>query len=158
MVVLIILNSCNAVKQVKENEHLLTESKIIVDDKVNNEERVNNIPLQKPNAKIPLLNTPLRLHIYNLARPNIDSIIDDKLYSNPKKVRRLERLLSKKQLDRFVQSKKGINAWWKRTGEAPVILDDAKTEKSITRLRSYYFQNGWFDNTCLLYTSDAADD
>ncbi len=146
LLVFILLNSCSAVKRVKDGEHLLTDNTIIVDDKVIKTERVNNIPLQKPNATIPLLNTPLRLHVYNLARPNIDSIIHEDLYGDPKKARRRIRLLSKKQVDRLAESRKAFNSWLKRTGEAPTILNDAKTEKSKNRLRSYYFQNGWFNN------------
>ncbi|MEM9678992.1 MAG: hypothetical protein AAF901_01600, partial [Bacteroidota bacterium] len=55
----VLLNSCDAVKRVKEEEHLLTENTIEVDGKVTNEERVNNLLLQKENTKVPLLGIPL---------------------------------------------------------------------------------------------------
>ncbi|NNL33563.1 MAG: hypothetical protein HKO80_10190, partial [Flavobacteriaceae bacterium] len=61
-------SSCNVVKRVGDNELLLTSAEIYVNDKKNNKERVNNLLYQKPNTKA--FGIPLRLHIYNLARPN----------------------------------------------------------------------------------------
>ncbi len=144
---IVLFFSCDAVKRVKNNEHLLTENTIIVDGKVNNEERVNNLLLQKENTTIPLLGIPLRLHIYNMARPNIDSILKVKVLDNERKVKRKTRLLSKKQLERDLRARRNFNAWIKRTGEAPTIVDEAKTEKSKNNLRKYYFSKGWFDST-----------
>ena len=127
--VLILVASCNAVKRVKDGQHLLTENKIVVDGKVTNKERVNNIPLQKPNSKIPFIGTPLNLHDYNLARPNRDSLFETWL-DKGKRRQRLTNALSKKQLDKLKKSATGFNSWLKRIGEAPVILSEEKTEKT----------------------------
>ncbi|MFD2822985.1 BamA/TamA family outer membrane protein [Lacinutrix iliipiscaria] len=137
--------SCNAVKRVGENQHLLTKNTILVDGKKDNSERINNLLYQRPNRTLLFNNIPLRLFIYNTARPNIDSIVHEKINRNPKRKARLERFLSKKQLDKYLQSKINFNSWLKKTGEAPVILNDARTEKSINRLESYYINNGWFN-------------
>ncbi|MGY0393261.1 translocation and assembly module lipoprotein TamL [Bizionia sp. KMM 8389] len=138
----LLLASCNTIKRVGEDEQLLTKNTIYVNDKVSNSENINNLLYQKANRK--LLTVPIRLHIYNLARPNIDSILEANLTQNSKKEARLERFLSKKQLDQYIESRKGINEWLKKTGEAPVILDSEKTERSINKLEAYYFHNGWF--------------
>ena len=135
--------SCNSVKRVAQDEHLLIDNTVYVNDKKDNTEVINNQLYQQPNSKI--LNIPLRLHVYNMARPNIDSIVNANLDKNPKRRERLENFLSKKQLDRYVESRKSFNAWIKKTGDAPVIIDELKTEKSIKRLEDYYFNNGWFD-------------
>jgi hypothetical protein len=34
---------------------------------------------------------------------------------------------------------------FKRTGEPPVIMDSAKTTKSLLRLKYFYFNDGYFD-------------
>ena len=74
-------------KRVKSNEHLITKNTIIVDEKVTKEERVNNLIIQKTNSGIDrFLGFPLRLHVYNLARPNIDSILEAKVLSDSSKV------------------------------------------------------------------------
>ena len=99
--------------------------------------------IQKPNGT--LLKVPLRLHIYNFARPNIDSILKNKIYNNPRKLAWKTKTLSKKQLDKDIESRKGFNSWLKKTGEAPVIVDSLKTKKSTIRLKAYYYNRGWFD-------------
>ena len=135
--------SCDAVKRVGEKEHLLVNNTIVVNNKKVNTERINNLLYQSPNRK--LLGIPLRLHIYNTARPNIDSIVDEKINRNPKRKERLENFLSKKQLDNYLQAKIDFNAWLKKTGEAPVIVNDVRTKKSLSQLEAYYFNNGWFN-------------
>ena len=92
------------------------------------------------------LSFPLKLHIYNLARPNIDSIIDANILSDSSKVERRIALLSKKQFDKQIASKRNFNSWLKRTGEAPVILDEKKTNKTTVELNKYYISKGWFDS------------
>jgi hypothetical protein len=137
------LASCNVVKRVGENELLLTQTSVHVNDKNSNDETIDNLILQKPNSK--LLGFPLRLHIYNLARENKDSLFDVWLNKNPKRKERLVKKLSAKQLDRLESSSKGFNVWLKKTGEAPVIIDSLKTRKTVNRLNEYFFSKGWFD-------------
>lgn len=139
------VTSCNVMKRVKKSDYLLTENTTIVNGKKNNTEDISNLYYQKPNGKLPLLGTPLRLHIYNLARPNIDSILQEKIYNNPRKVAWKTKLLSRKQLEKDIESRKNLNRWLKETGEAPVIVDEVKTQKTATNLKNYYFRNGWFD-------------
>ena len=149
LTIVLTLSSCNIVKRVKSDEHLITDNTIIEDGKVNTEERVNNIIVQRTNLGMDRflgMRLPLRLHMYNLARPNIDSILQAKVLSDSSKVKWKTKLLSKKQFDREIQSRKNLNSWLKRTGEAPVILNEDKTLKTVTNLRKYYYSKGWFDN------------
>lgn len=130
--------SCNSVKRVADDAYLLTNNTIIIDGEKDNAETLNNLLYQKPNSKI-----PLRLHIYNLARPNIDSILAIKLADSSK--RGLKRFLSKKQFYKMQESKLHFNQWLKKTGEAPVIVSEDKTKKSVKRIKDYYVNNGWFN-------------
>jgi outer membrane protein assembly factor BamA len=143
------LTSCNVVKRVKNGEHLITENTIIEDGKTNNEERVNNIVIQKVNTGMQGflgIGLPIKLGIYNLARPNIDSIIKANILSDSLKVKRRIALLSKKQFDRQIESQRDFNSWLKRTGEAPTILNEEKTLKTANNLKKYYYSKGWFNN------------
>lgn len=146
--------SCDAVKRVPEKDYLLTKNNIYVNEKKENSETLNNLLTQKPNNKI--LSTPLRLHIYNLARLNIDSIINTNLDRRPNKRKNLESFLSKKQLNKYVDSRRHFNNWLKKTGEAPVIISEDKTKKSIKKLNDYYINNGWF-NVESTYTINKKD-
>ena len=141
----VLITSCNSVKRVGEDAHLLTKNTIQIDGKKDNSERINNLLYQSPNRTLLFNSFPLRLHIYNTARPNIDSIVYEKTNRNPKRKARLERFLSKKQLDKYLRAKIAFNSWLKRTGEAPVIIDSLRTKKSVNRLEAYYINNGWFN-------------
>ena len=139
------LFSCDAVKRVPENEYLLTNNTLLINGKKDKTETLNNLLYQKPNSKIPILGTPLRLQIYNLARNNRDSLFEAWLDETPKRRERLTKRLSKKQLDKLKESAIGFNNWLKKTGEAPVIVNKEKAEKSLKKLEAYYTNNGWFD-------------
>ena len=134
--------SCNVMKRVKDDEHLLISNTVLVNDKRNNTETLNDLVLQKPNGK--LLGIPLRLHIYNLARPNIDSILTARYYSPDDPNTGAKKLLSIKQYNAWVRSKKNFNEWLKKTGEAPAIFDEARAERSTTALKKYYFSKGFY--------------
>lgn len=137
------LSSCNAVKRLAEGEHLLTENSIYENgDKVTNTSITNQL-YQNPNVKI--LGYPLRLHIYNLARPNIDSILTSKIYDNPKKLQFMRNFLSEKQIINRIESGIAFNKWLKNTGQAPTIINEEKTKKSKNRLEAWYWNHGWFN-------------
>ena len=109
---------CNAIKRVHKNELLLTKNNIVVNGKSNKSEDISRLSFHKKNSNI--LGIPIRLHIYNLARPNKDST-------------------------KIKTSSLGFNNWLINTGEAPEILDSIKINKTKLNLERYYFSKGWFD-------------
>lgn len=145
ILIAILISACNAVKRVPDGKHLLTKNEILVNNKKTSEENVFNQLYQKPNSK--LLGYRLRLNLYNLANLKPDSTYQAKFTNNPKKYDQMSKWLSAKQVDRLGKSfwYKGIHDFLKSTGEPPVIIDNAKTDKSILRLRYYYFNNGFFN-------------
>ncbi|HEY9184831.1 MAG TPA: BamA/TamA family outer membrane protein [Salegentibacter sp.] len=138
-----LLISCNAVKHVKSDQALLTDNTVFLNEEKINDNQIYNQLYQKPNSR--LLGVPIRLHFYNLARPDIDSILTQKYLNNPKKKKFLVNVLSYKQFERFLLSRKNFNKWIKNTGEAPVIVNKEETEKSVRRLNSWYWNHGWFN-------------
>lgn len=136
------ISSCSTVKRIADNEYLLVENTVYVNGKKNNTETVADLLYQKPNSKLPLIGN-LRLKIYNLARPNRDSIFEAWLDKKTKRRERLRKTYSKKQVNRLKNSLIGFNNWLKKTGEPPVIVDEEKTKKTAKRLKSYYKFNGW---------------
>ncbi|WP_339848004.1 BamA/TamA family outer membrane protein [uncultured Dokdonia sp.] len=147
LLVAVFLLSCDATKRVPDDGHLLTENTIYDGDKKVSESRLYNFLYQKPNTTLPGLGIPLRLYIYNLARPNIDSILDAQRAASENKFTFWERVLSRKQVEAARNFKKSINTGIKKTGEAPAIVTDAITQKSAQRLNSYYVNNGYFNAT-----------
>ncbi|WP_235982441.1 translocation and assembly module lipoprotein TamL [Gelidibacter maritimus] len=156
MAIFLLLASCNAVKRVAKDEHLLMDNTVYINDKKTNTDALNSLLFQKPNGKFPLFGVPIRLHIYNLARPNIDSILIAK-YRNPDDPKTgLKNFISLKQYEAIINSRKNFNTWLKNTGEPPVTIDLSKTEKSATNLKTYYYKNGWF-NADATYKIDTID-
>lgn len=141
-----IIYSCSLVKRVPESKKLLTKNEVYVNDELNKEDRVNNLVVQQPNTKF--LNYPFGLTLYNTAKPNPDSTYQVWLNKKPNRIKRLNRFLSTKQVERLGKSffVSGIHRFMKETGEAPVIIDERKALKSKDRLSGYYYNNGYIRN------------
>ena len=139
--------SCSLTKRVPEGQRLLTENTLYQNGKKTNKEETVNQLYQHPNSYIPILGYRLRLHLYNLAKPKADSAYRAWLEHNPKKEKALVNLLSKKQVDRLGESfaVSGINNFLINTGEPPVVYDPKRTDRSISRLKNYFFNQGFFD-------------
>ena len=142
----LILFSCNTVKRVEDGKYLLTKNSIYVDgEKISNRQVYDQLA-QQPNATLPLINFPLRLQIYNAAKPDPDSIFYRKLYKKPGREKRWINFLSKKQVERLGQNYVDWQNFKKRMGEAPVIVDPERSERSAERLRAWYWNAGWFNS------------
>tara|TARA_B110000902_G_scaffold146711_1_gene169222 strand:+ start:809 stop:1081 length:273 start_codon:yes stop_codon:yes gene_type:complete len=87
--------SCNAVKNVTQEQLLLTKNTIEVDGQKIEDFGVFSQLTQSPNTKIPLIGIPAGLHLYNFADQQPDSTFTTWLEKKPKREQRLTRLLSK---------------------------------------------------------------
>ncbi|WP_289041690.1 BamA/TamA family outer membrane protein [uncultured Zobellia sp.] len=144
--VVLVINSCNTLKRVDEDEFLLKKNTIFADSVEVKDEDIESLIIQEPNTT--LLGYPLRLNLYNLAKKNPDSSYQAWLDKNEKRERRLNNILSKKQVDRLGESflVSGLSEWLKKVGESPAILDTTKTKRTLERLSAYYGSKGYFNN------------
>ncbi|RZK11287.1 MAG: outer membrane protein assembly factor [Flavobacterium sp.] len=149
----IIISACDAVKRVPDGKYLLKKNNIEVDGKKEKGETISNLLYQQPNSTI--LGYPFRLNLYNIAKKNPDSSYKAMFLDDPKKLARQTKIFSAKQVQRKGQSffYSGIHSFLKKTGEAPVIVDSNRTDKSLIRIKSHYFNNGYF-NAKATYTVD----
>ncbi|RTY82793.1 outer membrane protein assembly factor [Flavobacterium sp. GSP27] len=145
IVIAILICACDAVKRVPDGKLLLTKNEIEANGKSIKEETIFNQLYQKPNST--LLGYRLRLNLYNLANLNPDSTYQAKFANNPEKYKRQSKWLSEKQVNRLGKSflYYGIHNFLKKTGEPPVIIDKERADKSVLRLKYYYFNNGYFN-------------
>ncbi|NQY29919.1 MAG: BamA/TamA family outer membrane protein [Flavobacteriaceae bacterium] len=154
LVITTILISCSVTKNLEEDEYFLTNNHITVNEEDSNDETIKNLIKPKPNSLF--LKYPLRLRIYHFANKNPDSTFTEWLHKKPKREQRLHRFLSKKQTIKLQHAYTGINNWFKKSGEAPALIDSLKIKKSIKTLDKYHQQNGWLDiNTS--YTINYSD-
>lgn len=137
--------ACNSEKRVPARKQLLVKNEIFENDKLLKNQTIYDQLYQQPNSSI--LGYRLLLNIYSLANPNPDSTFNLKYLNNKKKYDREVKWLSAKQIEGLRKSfwYLGIHNFLKETGEAPVIADTLRSIKSLTRLKSYYFNNGYFD-------------
>ena len=138
---------CNTLKKVGDDELLLTKNSIFVDDEKVTDSEIKGLIDQKPNSSV--LGYPLRLNLYNLAKENPDSSFQNWLHRKEKREKRLNNLLSQKQVNRLQESfmLKGASEFLKRIGEPPVVIDTTLTNKSLKRLEAYYNSKGYFNNS-----------
>ena len=145
IVIGIIISACDAEKRVPKGKQRLTKNEIVLNGKGSKSDDITNQLYQKPNSTF--LGYNLRLNLFNLATPNPDSAYKAKFINHPEKYDRMSKWLSAKQVDRLGQSfwYQGINNFLKKTGEPPVIVDTIRSAKSISRIKYYYFNKGFFD-------------
>jgi hypothetical protein len=145
IILTILFSGCNAVKRVPDNKQLLVRNVVMVNEKKTNQEEITSLIQQQPNSTV--LKVPFSLYLYNLARPNPDSLFEARVLNNPKRYRFWKSLISEKQVHRLGESfwYKGKHELLKKMGEEPVIIEDNRTKRSELRLKTYFFNNGFFD-------------
>jgi len=136
---IIVIISCNATKRVPDGEYLLEKNNVIVNDKKTSKQEVLSFLRQKPNKKV--LGFPFSLHLYNWGNPDFEA----RFKSLPKKEKKLTSLFSGKQVEALERSYKGINGWFLKNGNPPVISDSIQIKKSANSLYEYYVSKGFFD-------------
>jgi len=142
--IFLIIVSCNSVKRVAEKERLLNSTTILVDGKKNRNSDLLDYVLQKPNSKT--LGIPISLYFHNLGNPNAPKTPKAWATLHPKKYNFFKSLFSEKQSIGVANSYMNFNKWFLNNGEAPVIVNDLKTKRTITNLNSYFITQGYFKN------------
>ena len=126
MFTLLFFSACNTAKYITENEHLLKKNTVIVNDKKNVEDEVNDYVIQRPNRLS--LGIPVALHFYNLGNKKHETSYAKWKDSFPSKERKFSTVFSEKQTRGFRKFKYNFNQWVFKNGEAPVVLDTTKTK------------------------------
>ena len=139
---IVLFSSCNTIKYVKENELLLTKNTIYVDSVKNSNENITELLMQRPNAKA--LGIPLSLYFYNLGNPKVPKTPKEWGLENPNIYSFFKKKFSEKQSISIAKTLIGFNYWFLNSGEAPVVIDDLKTKKTVTNLKAYFRTEGYF--------------
>ena len=147
--------SCNSTKYVPKGDYLLTQNSIFETKqtkkfeetttqkkKIHNTE-VTDLIIQRPNQKS--LGLPLPLYFYNLGNLDYNDAFTKKKEKNPKYFNFLAAVFSEKQVRKKEENYKARNKWFLSKGEAPVVHDINKTIASAEKIRTYYFNQGYFD-------------
>ncbi|CAA0177546.1 translocation and assembly module lipoprotein TamL [Tenacibaculum maritimum] len=139
---LILIISCNSVKRVPEGKELLVKNIIYIDSLKSTNSNTEDYIIQRPNSKT--LGFPLALYFYNLGKPNGPKNPYEWSHKNPKLYNFFEKSFSQKQSIALANTFIGVNNWFLKSGQAPVIIDNKKTEKTVKNLQTYYQTEGYF--------------
>jgi len=142
--ILLIITACDSTKRLAEDEFLLVKNNIETGVDTLSSSRLKPFLSLQPNSKF-FLGIPLKLYIYNTAKPQPDSSFINWLTKKPKREERLSAFLSDKQLRNLAKSYVNLNEGLKKNGQAPSILSEEKIENSKKTLENWYWNRGWFN-------------
>ncbi len=142
LLLIFIIASCNSVKRVAQNEHLLRSNTIYIDGKKDRGSKLNNYVIQKPNSRT--LGLPLSVYFHNISNPKYPKTPKEWALENKKKYNFIKSLFSEKQSIGVAKSYINFNNWFIKNGEAPVIIDDLKTKRTVRNFQAYYMTQGYF--------------
>jgi outer membrane protein assembly factor BamA len=136
-------SSCNTVRYVPENKHLLTKNTIIVNGKKNVDNEINDYIIQRPNQLV--LGIPFPLHFYNIGNKNFETDFERWKLNNPNWYNFTTGVFSEKQARGIRKFKYNSHQWFLNNGESPVILDSKKIAQTIENLTQHYSNEGYFN-------------
>ena len=139
---LVFLSACTTIRHVPEDELLLKANNVYIDSVKTNARKINELLLQRPNAKS--LGLPLSLYFYNLGNPKGPEEVNDWKIKFPKFYNTAKYLFSEKQSISVAETNIGLNQWFLTNGEPPIIIQDKKINATTNNLQKYYFTEGYF--------------
>lgn len=155
--ILLATAGCKSTKYVPKGEFLLTKNTVkekrLKPKKIGSKEHkewkpikspeVNDLIIQRPNQKS--LGLPLQLYFYNRGNENYEEDHKKWVEEHPKTSKFLKAVFSEKQTVKMGENYKSLHKWFLTKGEAPTVLDIDKAIISSKKLRTYFFNEGYFD-------------
>ena len=138
-----ISESCVISKNIENGKLILKSNEILINGKSISKDSLKPLIVQNQNNYF--LGFPLSASLYESSKNNSDSIFNSWINKNLKREKRLNKILSKKQVLQIKNYIKNYNNWKKRNGEELQLIDSTKTKISIENLKSYFKNNGYFD-------------
>ena len=138
-----ISESCVISKNIENGKLILKSNEILINGKSISKDSLKPLIVQNQNNYF--LGFPLSASLYESSKKNSDSIFNSWINKNPKREKRLNKILSKKQVLQIKNYIKNYNNWKKRNGEELQLIDSTKTKISSENLKSYFKNNGYFD-------------
>ena len=142
---------CSSTKNIAPSQSVLVREVFLKNGTPLKRDLAKQLSVSPPNAQV--FGIPVKLHIYNLAKENPESLFNDWLNKKPKRFERLTKIYSEKQVDQLKKYKRNFNFWLKKSGEPPSIFFENNSSSTSKRLEQYYKNKGFF-NTSVLTSID----
>ena len=134
---------CSSTKNIAPSQSVLVREVFLKNGTLLKRDLSKQLSVSPPNTKA--FGIPIKLHIYNLAKENPDSLFNDWLNKKPKRNERLTKIYSEKQVDQLKKYKRNFNFWLKKSGEPPSIYFENNSNSTSKRLEQYYKNKGFFN-------------
>ncbi len=141
---LLIISSCSSNIYNKFDRPILVKNILEVNDSIVKKDPANLLIQPSPINKF--LSFPLGLAINNLANDNPNEKFRIWLEKNENRTKRLEKLISIKQIDQLKRYNNSFNDFLKNIGQEPITINDIDIDKNIERLKRFYDSKGYFDS------------
>ena len=142
---------CSSTKNIAPSQSVLVREVFLKNGTPLKRDLAKQLSVSPPNAQV--FGIPVKLHIYNLAKENPDSLFNNWMNKKPKRFERLTKIYSEKQVDQLKKYKRNFNFWLKKSGEPPSIFFENNSSSTSKRLEQYYKNKGFF-NTSVLTSID----
>ena len=142
---------CSSTKNIAPSKSILAREVFLKNGTPLKRDLAKQLSVSPPNAQV--FGIPVKLHIYNLAKENPDSLFNNWMNKKPKRFERLTKIYSEKQVDQLKKYKRNFNFWLKKSGEPPSIFFENNSNSTSKRLEQYYKNKGFF-NTSVLTSID----
>ncbi|MDB9779210.1 outer membrane protein assembly factor [Flavobacteriaceae bacterium] len=142
---------CSSTKNIAPSQSVLVREAFLKNGTLLKRDLTKQLSVSPPNTKV--FGIPVKLHIYNLAKENPDSLFSDWMNKKPKRFERLTKIYSEKQVNQLKKYKRNFNFWLKKSGEPPSIFFENNSSSTSKRLEQYYKNKGFF-NTSVLTSID----
>ena len=136
--------SCSITKDLNQGNLILRSNEIFINGSKLKTDSLSPLLAQKKNNYI--IGFPLAAKLFQSSKVNSDSIFNKWINKKVNRKKRLNSILSKKQVLQLNSYYENLNNWKKNNGEKLEIIDSVKTNISIENLKSYYNNNGYFNS------------
>ena len=139
----ILLSNCSTDRFLKQGETILSENKLIIDGQEKKRDFSNQLLFPKKDNKT--FFSLIKYQLNNWSKENPDKNFDNWINKKPKRDKRLNNLLSAKQVNQLKKYYIKYNNWLLKNGSTPNLVDNSDISKNIKRLRQYFKNLGYFD-------------
>ena len=143
LVISLILGACSGTRAFKNQSPTIERNEVYEAARLSKNNPVNFIITTPSNKKF--LGIPIGKILYETAHPDPKGQFEKWLKKKKNRQKRLEKWISQKQIDALSTYGEKFNAWLKKTGEPPAVLDSTAVEVSKKRIVQYYKNLGYYD-------------
>ena len=139
----ILFFNCSSDRFLKDGQTILLENKLIVNGEEKKRDFANQLIFPKKQKQ--LFISKIKFQLNNWVKETPEDNFDNWINKKPNRKKRLNKLLSSKQVEQLKKYYLKYNAWLSKNGDPPTLVDSTEISKNIQRLEQYYKNLGYFD-------------